>query len=247
MLDSLVGQVDFAGDRANRAAIVAIVAGTILLVLFYWFGRPSGYYATGTADLVGRLTAGSGTDFVGSGAYLWWGLSSLVFRCVVPLGLMWMIAGLRPAELGVQVQGIGKHLWIYIALYAVMFPVLFWASSLDAFQSYYPFYKNGYAVGGAALAIYVVGYALQFVGVEVFFRGFLTFGLAGRFGWWAIVIATIPYVMIHFGKPTPEIFGAFFAGLILSFLALRTQSVVPGIGLHIAIAFTMDLLVVTRT
>jgi membrane protease YdiL (CAAX protease family) len=58
--------------------------------------------------------------------------------------------------------------------------------------------------GGAGLWVYWAGYALQFVGVEAFFRGYLTFGLAPRFGWLAVPIMTVPYTMIHFAKPMPE-------------------------------------------
>jgi uncharacterized protein len=245
MFEAVAGQIALTGDRTNRAAYVAIIAGVVLLAVFYLWGRPNGYYASGASDLVGRLSSGSPTDFVGSGAYMWWGLTSLVLRVAIPVGLMWWIAGLRPRELGLQVSQLSGHAWLYVGMFVVMVPVLLWASGLQSFQSYYPLYDRA-ADGGLALGIYLLGYSLQFVGVEVFFRGFLTFGLFGQFGMWAIVIATIPYVLIHFGKPTPEIIGAVFAGLILSYLALKTQSVVPGIGLHIAVALTMDFLVITR-
>ena len=43
----------------------------------------------------------------------------------------------------------------------------------------------------------------------------------------SIVVMTVPYTMIHFGKPMPEAIGAIFAGLILGYMALRSRSFVP--------------------
>jgi membrane protease YdiL (CAAX protease family) len=100
--------------------------------------------------------------------------------------------------------------------------------------------------GGSAFWVYQIGYWLQFVGVEAFYRGFLTFGLFRRVGYLAVPIMTVPYTMIHFPKLATEATGAIFAGLILGVLALRTKSFVPGIFLHIAVAVTMDLLVLGR-
>ncbi|CAN5522913.1 hypothetical protein BH24ACT7_BH24ACT7_14150 [soil metagenome] len=91
-----------------------------------------------------------------------------------------------------------------------------------------------------------MGYSIQFVGVEAFFRGFMTFGLARRFGWLAVPIMTVPYTMIHFAKPMPEAVAAIVAGLGLGALALRSRSWVPGVFLHVAVALTMDVLVLAR-
>ena len=87
---------------------------------------------------------------------------------------------------------------------------------------------------------------MQFIGVEAFFRGFMTFGLLRRFGWLSILVMTVPYTMIHFTKPMPEATAAIFAGLILGYLAVRSKSFVPGIFLHAGVALTMDLLVLWR-
>ena len=54
---------------------------------------------------------------------------------------------------------------------------------------------------------------------------------------------TVPYVMIHFRKPLPETFGAFFAGIALGTLALRTRSIYGGVIIHVSIAWSMDFFV----
>ena len=90
------------------------------------------------------------------------------------------------------------------------------------------------------LAAWELLYALQFVGLELFFRGFLLHSLRRRFAAYAILVMTVPYCMIHFGKPMPETFGAIGAGVVLGFMSLKTRSIWMGAALHIAVAWTMD-------
>ena len=67
-----------------------------------------------------------------------------------------------------------------------------------------------------------------------------------RFGYNALLIMAIPYVMVHFNKPLPETFGALGAALILGALALRAGSCIPGVFLHWAVGITMDLLAISK-
>ncbi len=85
-------------------------------------------------------------------------------------------------------------------------------------------------------------YALQFVALEFFFRGFMVHGLKWRLGYAAIFVMVVPYNMIHFGKPLAEAIGAILGGVTLGTLSLKTRSVWWGAALHIAVAATMDLL-----
>ena len=57
----------------------------------------------------------------------------------------------------------------------------------------------------------------------------------------------VPYCMVHFGKPVPEVVGAIFAGIILGTLALRTRSIWCGVLIHISVAWTMDLLALSHS
>ena len=84
-------------------------------------------------------------------------------------------------------------------------------------------------------------YALQFVALEFFFRGFLVHGLAPRLGWVSIFVMIVPYNMLHYGKPMPEALVAIAGGLVLGTLSLKTRSIWWGASLHIAIAITMDV------
>jgi len=232
-------------SEEDREAVIVLVTATVLLLVFEYWGRPGFYNQSGISEWVSGLANPTLADLAEAGAYLWWGLSSLLWRVALPLliGVFWLKR--RPTDLGFRLKGIAGHLPMYGLLYLVMVPLLVWASSLDSFQDFYPFYDRA-AEGGAGFWVYQLGYALQFVGVEAFFRGFMVFGLAPRLGWLAVPVMTIPYAMIHFSKPMPEAVAAIIAGLVLGTLALRSKSFVPGFLLHVAVAITMDVLVLAR-
>ncbi len=234
------------GPEADREAAIVLVSSTVLLLVFFYWGRPGFYESSGLIDWVPSTFGGVLARLPDVGGYLWWGASSLVLRGLVPLAIVVFLIRRRPIEYGLRFRGIGKHLPIYGAMYLVMLPILVWMSTFASFQETYPFYERA-AEGGAAYWLYTVGYAFQFVGVEAFFRGYMTFGLLRRFGEFSILIMTIPYVMIHFAKPMPEATAAIFAGLILGYMAVKTKSFIPGVLLHIAVALTMDTLVLWRT
>jgi len=231
--------------RGDRDAAVVIIGGTLLLYLFHYWGRPDYFVRSGLIDWVSANAGGTLGEYPGVGGYLYWGLTSLILRTLVPAGIILWLIGDSPRRWGYRIRGTLRHFPAYGLMYLIMLPLLVWVSSFDSFETYYPFYDRA-AEGGSAFWLYELGYAFQFIGVEAFFRGFLTFGLARRFGLLGIAIMTVPYTMIHFGKPAPEAFAAIIAGLGLGYLALKSKSFVPGVFLHVSVAITMDLLVLWR-
>ena len=231
--------------EADREAAIVLITATFSLLVFAYWGRPGWYNGSELGEWVTRNIGGPFADFPRVGGYVWWGITSTTLRLLAPLAIIVWVIRRRPVEYGYRLRGIASHVPMYAVFYLVMLPVLIWASSFASFRSFYPFYERA-SEGGTAFWLYELGYLTQFIGLEAFFRGFLTFGLVRRFGMLSIVVMTVPYTMIHFGKPMPEATAAIFAGLILGYMALRTRSFVPGIFLHAGVAITMDLLVLWR-
>jgi membrane protease YdiL (CAAX protease family) len=145
------------------------------------------------------------------------------------------------SQYGSSARGIWGSLWIYLAMYALMVPAILWFSGSTPFQQTYPFYRP--AAGEPVwlrMIVWQLLYALQFVALEFFFRGYLIHGWKRRLGPYAIFAAMVPYCLIHFGKPLPETLGSIVAGVVLGLMSLKTNSIWPGAGLHIAVAWTMD-------
>ncbi len=130
---------------------------------------------------------------------------------------------------------------LYLIMLAFMIPLVLYFSGTQSFQDRYPFYN---IPKGTPLypnfVIWEIFYFSQFLCLEFFFRGFLINGLKPKLGIYAIYIMTIPYCMIHFGKPMPETFAAIIAGLILGFLSFRHNSIFLGFLLHVSVALSMD-------
>jgi len=52
---------------------------------------------------------------------------------------------------------------------------------------------------------------------------------------------SIPYCMIHFGKPFPETMAAIIAGIVLGTLSLKSRTIWMGVMIHYSVALTMDI------
>ncbi len=235
---------DFLWEEKDRQALIVLLTSTVLLLIFFYWGRPN-FYFNNIVSTVADSPGGPLEEIEEVGGYLWWGATSMVLRFAIPLMVIVWWLRQSPGDFGFRIRGIGAHLPLYGLMYLVMLPILVWVSSFESFLSYYPFFSRA-TEGGAAFWLYELGYGFQFVGVEAFFRGFMTFGLLPRFGALSVVVMTVPYTMIHFAKPMPEAVAAIIAGLILGTLAVKSRSFVPGIFLHVAVALTMDLLVLAR-
>jgi hypothetical protein len=135
----------------------------------------------------------------------------------------------------------------YLIMLAMMMPLLYWASLRPDFLSMYPRYKAGMAEyywqipTYFTIATYELSYSLQFVCLELFFRGFIVLSLSKYLGSSSVWVMVAVYVFIHFGKPLPETVGSFFGGYILGVIAYYSKTVFGGIWIHIGVALGMEL------
>ncbi|HEY9841059.1 MAG TPA: CPBP family intramembrane glutamic endopeptidase [Candidatus Obscuribacterales bacterium] len=174
-----------------------------------------------------------------TGSLLWCGAIVLLYAGL-PMLVIKLLLKQKLEDYGWSLAGLRYHWKPYAIFYAVMVLPLLLAASTPAFQQMYPFFKY-VATGWQYFLIWQLAYALQFVAVEFFFRGFLVFGLYPRLGFYGVFVAMLPYCMIHFFKPFGESLGAIAAGIVLSYLALKNRSIWGGAGLHWGVAVTMDL------
>ncbi len=179
---------------------------------------------------------------------LWWVTGTLLLWFVVPL-VVASRAGMPPRRLGLSTAGLAGSRRFYVALFLALLPAIAWAGTQPGFLAIYPLLRPNYAPAWcwAVLLIFWCLYALQFLAVEFFFRGFIVLTLERSMGAAAIAVSAVPYCMIHFHKPMAEALGAIGAGLILGWLALRTRSIWGGVVLHVAVALTMDVIALARS
>jgi len=173
--------------------------------------------------------------------HIWWVLIQ-IFCYVVPPVLYLRFVMRRPIiDMGFSTAGLIKHLPIYVLFAIVVIPLVVLVSGTPHFLSSYPMARET-AVHWKTLLVWEILYAIQFVALEFFFRGFMIFGPARVLGAWVVPAMTVPYMMIHFQKPYLETTGAVIAGLSLGMVALKTRSIYAGMVLHITVAWLMEFL-----
>ena len=216
-----------------RQVVVVLIAAATSLTLINFLRGP------GTLDAFGGSAMTGNIQF---NYLVWWALVSITCYVLIPVVAIFALRG-SFADFGAG-RSIGRGSWRpYGLLFAFSAPFVVMASYMPGFQLKYPFYhlSEGESIW-PHLAIFWVLYALQFIALEFFFRGFLLFGLAPRLGISAVFVMVVPYAMIHFTKPFAEALSAILGGAVLGFLSLKTNSAWWGAVLHIAIAMSMDLL-----
>jgi membrane protease YdiL (CAAX protease family) len=172
----------------------------------------------------------------------------LRFLSVVLFGLAPMIAILivhRENPMKRWGLGLPSRGWVLLtlAIFVLQIALIPWIASLPNNTGHYPLLKEARDPG----IIFWQWQLLMIVSMaswEFLVRGYLLFGLRERFGMWAVLIQDIPFTILHFGKPVPELYFSFFDGLGLGLLAFASRSVWPAVFLHGAGAFLVDLWIV---
>jgi uncharacterized protein len=229
----------------DRRAIGALVYTAAALTCIYYFGNAQRLadflHNTGFESLAGNLSSAHSN----LPALAYWVAVVVLFYFVLPAIGIRFILKRELKDYGLSRKS-EKGFWkIYAQCAAVMIPLVYLVSLTEGFANKYPFlkiYDGAEPYFGATLLVWEILYFLQFFGLEFFFRGFLVHSLKPALGFYSIFVMTVPYCMIHFGKPATETFAAIFAGIFLGWLSYKNGSIWLGLLLHCTIALEMDVL-----
>lgn len=136
----------------------------------------------------------------------------------------------------------------YVSMLLIMLPLIAGAAAFsEGFQRQYPMYPQT----GAHLQLgvpeyvtvlgYELAYGLDFITVELLFRGLFVLGLISTLGRSSILMMACMYCFLHFGKPAGEAISSIFGGYILGVIAFETRSIWGGIVVHMGIAWLMEI------
>ena len=239
-----------AGRRVDRKVIVILVVAALCLTVQRYVAQVDTLAAQGR--WLHRLGWDRAGDFLidlgreapetRAGQLVWWACVTLLVNVAVPMLLIRLVFREQLRDYGLKLRGAFADYWVYFAFLAVAAPLVFLASAGERFQEKYPYYDVTFDGGlSSAFWRWEVLYAVQFFGVEFFYRGFLLHGLKLRFGAYAILVMMVPYCMLHFTKPLPETLAAIVGAIVLGFMSLRTRSIWMGTAIHITVAGLMDL------
>ncbi len=146
--------------------------------------------------------------------------------------LAWLkLTGRNAGDYGLRVDHAPRLATWFMAGAPVALLAAYIASRDPAIAAYYPIEPAARA-GGSAFAEYLAGALVYLFAWEFVFRGYLTFTLYRRFGWWGVVLEAAIFGLAHWGKPPMEAASAFFGSAAQGVIALRTRSMLVPYLLH---------------
>jgi uncharacterized protein len=102
-----------------------------------------------------------------------------------------------------------------------------------------PGIREWYAPSMTTLPDVLLTNVLDLVPTEFLLRGFVLFALLRAIGPFGVVVALVPFVMIHIGKPDLEALSTLGGGLVFGWLNWRTGSIWASATYHVAIQTTV--------
>ncbi len=232
------------GEVDHRPAVCLVVTALVLTMQEYYGGRRffHGLIREELQHLDERYSWLRFAEYEQLYGYGWWSLARVLGYVALPL-IVWKVFFPRDSvlDMGLRTRGFFRHLWIYGLCLSVVVPLMFLVAQQSDFGTYYPFYKHS-SRSLFDLGVWEAIYWAQFFALEFFFRGWMVAALRPSLGSAAIFVMSVPYCMIHYGKPYLEAHGAVVAGVVLGSLAMKTRSIYAGFLLHISVAVGMDLL-----
>jgi hypothetical protein len=170
-------------------------------------------------------------------------ISDYPIRLLLTLVLVWLLwIWIKPAYPFCGLTLKNFQLKPYLILLACMVPLIVFASTRPDFLATYPKVKNiaFFSDGWFPKLLFELSYGIDFITIEIFFRGFVVLAFAHFVGKDAILPMAAFYCVIHFGKPLPECISSYFGGLLLGILVYKTQTIIGGLIVHLGIAWLME-------
>lgn len=177
--------------------------------------------------------------------YLYWFVSDFITLFILSVIVIKFVLRENLKDYGLQVGELKVGLMFSGVFLIIMITMIWFFSSTTAFSEKYPHLlstRNSWQ----EFSIYEAGMLIYMISWEFFWRGFMLFGMKERFGYYAVLIQMIPFVILHNGKPAPETFGAIAGGIALGILAFRTNSIYYCVITHMGIMFSIDLISTLR-
>ncbi len=165
-----------------------------------------------------------------------------LFTVLIPVYLIWRVkdSKLMPFY-GMERL---KNTMPYLLMVLCMIPLITVAATQADFLKMYPRAKvvTGWQLHPKTLyyILHEIFYSMDFITIEIFFRGFLVLSLVNLCGKQCILPAACFYCCIHLGKPMGEAISSFAGGLLLGIISYNTRSIRGGLMVHLGVAWLME-------
>ena len=172
--------------------------------------------------------------------FAYWYAGDFITLFVLPALIIKLFFKEKLNNYGIKIGDFNAGIKLSGLFLAIMLPLIWLATSQPAFCLTYPLLDQA-RDSWKVFIIYEAGLVFYLFAWEFIWRGYMLFGLKEKFGFYAVIIQMIPFVILHNGKPPLETFGAILGGIALGILAYRTQSIYYCIVTHAGIMLSIDL------
>lgn len=149
-------------------------------------------------------------------------LDRVILYLIIPLLVVLILFRESPAKYGFALGDWKAGLLLTTIGIVLIAPVLWLTGHGGAMKSYYES-----QLGGLPWNTF-----LDLFGWEFFFRGFILFAYARKFGPEALWLQAVPFALAHIGKPEVETLSTIFGGFAFGWVAYRTRSFVYPFLIH---------------
>lgn len=220
-------------SKENKKPAVILLLAPLVLTTWKYYGSKSFYLARLSDKFVVFNSAAMTAEWYNY-------VSAFLLLGVIAIAVIKFVFKEPLSEYGLQI-GDWKF-WIPAALVvgAVMIALAYPSAKDPQYIAEYPLYK-GAGSSMQMFAIHAAAYFIFYFGWEIFFRGFMQFGLTDRFGvWGAILVQVALSCIVHIGKPDSEIYSSILGGLVWGIMVYRSKSIWPSLTTHWILGISLD-------
>jgi membrane protease YdiL (CAAX protease family) len=158
----------------------------------------------------------------------WWMvLDSPLLYFIIPIFIILVIFRESPHDYGFTLGDWRAGLVLTVGAILLVAPILYFLNrSNTSMRDYYGILANDLPWNTLA----------DLFGWEFFFRGWILFGYARKFGPESLWLQAVPFALAHNGKPAVETFSTIFGGFLFGWVAYRTKSFIYPLLIHWFIA-----------
>ena len=142
------------------------------------------------------------------------GIDRIILYLLIPLFVVLGVFRENPGTYGFAIGDWKAGLILTGLGILLIAPILWLVAHGGAMKDYYK-----PQVGGLPWNTFI-----DLFGWEFFFRGFILFAYARKFGTDALWLQAVPFALAHIGKPEVETLSTIFGGFVFAWVAYRTRS-----------------------
>ena len=221
---------------ASRKPTIILLLTPLLLTTWKYYGTKSFYLS----DLASVFVLFGNPERT---AELYTFCSAFILFGLVPLCIIRFVFKESFGSYGLQLGD-----WRFgLKAFSILAPIFILASYTSInkpdFLAEYPLFKGAGSSPSMFLS-HAFSYLFFYIGWEVYFRGFMQFGLRQSMGdWQSILVQTAVSCIIHIGKPSGEIYSSIIGALVWGILAFRTRSILFIILIHWLLGTSLDFFI----